>query len=57
MCTLLVVLFDKLYVLEGTHSTGTRYTFMIGHWNTVTFNPLALEYSFKFQHTLYLKCK
>jgi len=35
MCTLLVVLFDKLYVLEGKISLGTRYIFMIGPWNIV----------------------
>jgi hypothetical protein len=40
MCTLLVVLFHKLYVLEGINSLGARYIFMIGPWNTVT--PLII---------------
>jgi hypothetical protein len=35
MCTLLVALFDKLYVLEGINSYGARYIFMIVPWNTV----------------------
>ena len=26
-------------------------------WNSSVFNPLAPEFPFKFQHTLYLKCE
>jgi heme oxygenase len=36
MCTFLVVLFGKLYVLEGMNSLGARYIFMIRPWNKVT---------------------